>query len=130
MSKSALTALRKATRGLVFMSEKDAGFRVAPLPFEQAPTAEMVASSLSLPDAAVETVSFAKFFGELTKREKWHAEDDKAAVKRYENFHAVLREQLTGLKVFKIGRVRVKIAIVGKSASGQWIAVTTDSLET
>ena len=70
------------------------------------------------------------FFAELTKVQKWHAEDDKAVVRRYQDLVGVLRETLTNLKVFKIGAVRVKIAILGKTTSGTWAGLETDSLET
>ncbi len=131
MANPALNALRKAVRGLLYMSEKDAPFKTIALKDEPVPTAANVATLVHAPaDSPVEEVPFAKFFTELTKAEKWHAEDDKAVVKRYQALLAVLRETLTGLKVFKIGKVRVKIAILGKSVSGQWVGLETDSLET
>ena len=42
----------------------------------------------------------------------------------------MLRENLTGLKVYKVGRVRVKIAILGKTDTGEVVCLETDSLET
>lgn len=131
MSKSALSALRKATKGLLYMSEKDAPFKVIAFNDDDPLTGENIAAHLQAPaESHVEEVPFAKFFAELTKPQKWHAEDDKAVIKRYQDLHAVLRETLTGLKVFKVGKVRIKIAIVGKSDSGQWVGLETDSLET
>ena len=131
MANPALAIFRKAVKGLVYMSEKDAPFRVVALKCDTAPTKPTIAQLLDLPeDSPVEEVAFTKFFAELTKGEKWHAEDDKAVVKRYQTLLATLRETLTHLHVFKIGRVRVKIAIVGQSADGHWVGLETDSLET
>lgn len=133
MSKSVLTALRKATRGLVFMSEQDAPFRVVVLPGDEPPTADDIAAQLGLSGSGrtqVEEVGFARFFTDLTIVRKWHAEDDKAVIKRYHDLHGTLREWLSQLTVYKIGQIRQTIAIVGKSAEGVWFAVVTESLET
>jgi len=131
MSKAVLTALRKATKGLLYMSEKDAPFKVISTEKLTAPTTATIAEILHQPtDSPVEEVAFTKFFAELTKPQKWHAEDDKAVIKRYQDLLAAMREHLTGLKVFKIGKVRVKIAILGQSESKEWMGLETDSLET
>lgn len=125
----AVTALRKAVRGLLYMSEKDAPFRVFAFDEADVPTKDTIAG-LMKSAGPVEELPFAKFFGELTQARKWHAEDDKAVVKRYQDLVDVLREHLRGLKVFKIGEVRVKIVIVGQTPEGRWIGLETDSLET
>ena len=129
MSTSATAALRKAVRGLLFMSEIDAPFKVVKL--KEMPSKRTIASQLGLPDDShVEEISPTKFFADLTKHEKWHAEDDKAVIKRYQDLLAVLREHLTGLKVYKVGRVRVKIEIVGKTPADEIVGLETDALET
>jgi hypothetical protein len=131
MANPALSVLRKATKGLLYMSEKDAPFKVLALKDGASPSATNVAELLNAPaESPVEEVDFTRFFAELTKVQKWHAEDDKAVVKRYQDLLAVLRETLTNLKVFKIGRVRVKIAILGKTSMGSWAGLETDALET
>jgi hypothetical protein len=131
MANPALPTLRKAVKGLLYMSEKDAPFKVVSFKEGETPSADSVAALLGLSAGSpVEEIPFAKFFGELTKVQKWHAEDDKAVVRRYQDLLAVLRETLTGLQVFKIGKVRVTIAILGKSAGGSWAGLVTDSLET
>jgi DNA integrity scanning protein DisA with diadenylate cyclase activity len=131
MADPALSVLRKATKGLLYMSEMDAPFKVVALKDGETPSAANVAELLGAPaDSPVEEVAFGKFFGELTKVQKWHAEDDKAVVKRYQDLLAVLRESLSSLKVFKVGRVRVKIAILGKTDGGNWAGLSTESLET
>ena len=129
MTNPALTALRKAVRGMLYTSEKDAPFKAFAFDEDDVPTKDTIASLMTL-DGPVEEPPFAKFFGELTKVRKWHAEDDKAVVKRYQALLDFLREHLRGLKVFKIGDVRVKIVIVGQTPAGRWLGLETDSLET
>ena len=131
MANPALSVLRKAIKGLLYMSEKDAPFTVFALKEGQTPSIQNIAELLHAPaDSPVEEVAFGTFFGELTKVQKWHAEDDKAVVKRYQDLLGVLRATLSSLKVFKIGTVRVKIAILGKTAEGNWAGLETDALET
>jgi hypothetical protein len=131
MAHPAITMFRKAVKGLLYMSEKDAPFKVVPLNVDDSITpqnvAELVGQRAGTP---VEEVSTAHFFGELTQVRKWHAEDDKAVVKRYQDLVALLRQQLHDLRIFKVGRVKVKIVIAGQTEDGQWIAIETDSLET
>jgi len=125
-----LTLLKKATRGLVFMSEKDSPFKVILLG-EQAVHRDNIAAHLKQPtDAPVEVVDFEKLFGELTKFEKWHGEDELAYLKKYKHLGETLRENLSELKVYKIGERLLKVAIVGKAKDGQWLALTAEALET
>lgn len=125
-----ITLLKKATRGLTFMSEKDAPFKAVVLGSEPI-DADNIAGHLKQPaDAAVETMKFDKMFAELTKPEKWHGEDELAYLKKYKHLAETLREHLTDLKVYKVGERILKVAIVGKASDGQWLALTTEALET
>src|SRR5689334_18623584 len=100
MSNPALNVLRKATKGLLYMSEKDAPFKVVALKEGETPTAANVVELLRAPAGSpVEEVAFGTFFAELTKVQKWHAEDEKAVVRRYQDLVGVLRKTLTNLKV-------------------------------
>ena len=131
MANAAIAVLRKAVKGLLYMSEKDAPFKVLSLKVDGAITKTKVAELLGQPaDSHVEEVPFAQFFAGPTKMQKWHAEDEKAVAKRYQDLVAVLRESLTGLKVFKIGSVKVKVFVLGKTEDGGWVGLETDSLET
>lgn len=131
MSSAATTALKKAVRGLLFPSEKDAPFAVRTLKTDVNVTKTRVAALVGQPeDAEVEELPFVKFFEAYTQIRKWHAEDDKAVVKRYQDLVATVRAHLREVKVFKIGRVRLKVVVVGKTAEGTWLALETDALET
>jgi Nuclease A inhibitor-like protein len=131
MTHPAQTALRKATRGLLYGSEKDAPFKVVTLKTDTTVTADTIALLVGKPaDSPVETVAFEKFFGELTTTHKWHSADDRAIVKRYQDLSDLLHKELNHRHVFKIGKVKVTIVIIGQAADGTWIGLETDSLET
>ena len=131
MAHPALAALRKAAKGLLYVSEKDAPFKVVSLKPEKSVTTGNVAELLGKPaDSHVATLTFDHLFGELTAEQKWHTADDRAVAKRYQDLAALLRKELKHLKVFKVGLVKVTILIVGETADGHWIGLETDSLET
>ncbi|MBX9679501.1 MAG: nuclease A inhibitor family protein [Gemmataceae bacterium] len=125
-----ITLLKKATRGLVYMSEKDAPFKTVILGKEPVDPKNIAVLLQQPADAAVEELNFDKVFGELTKPEKWHGEDELAYLKKYKHLAEMLREHLSDLKVFKVGERILKVAIVGKATDGQWLALTTEALET
>ncbi len=130
MALSLLAALRKGVRGLVYSSEKDAPFRVRQVKAREI-NATNVAEQMGVSDKKpVEEVAFGRFFGELTKVQKWHAEDDKAVVKRFQDLAALLRGNLTDLRVYKVGKTRVNVFILGKLDAENWAVLETDALET
>jgi Nuclease A inhibitor-like protein len=130
MTQSAQTALKKATRGLLYGSEKDAPFKVVTLGSDTV-TAANVAELVGKPaDSPIETVPFERFFGELTTAHKWHSADDRAIVKRYQDLADILRKELTHRHVFKIGQVKVTLVIAGQTSDGTWLGLEADSLET
>ena len=130
MADPTINVLRKAVRGLIFMSEKDAAFKVLTLPSEGDVTVDNIAELTRHPDLPVEEVKFDRLFAELCKDQKWHGEDERAFVKRYQNLRQTLHEHLSDRKVFKLGTGQVKVYIVGKSARGLWLALATEALET
>jgi hypothetical protein len=130
MADPVVNLLRKAVRGLLFMSEKDAAFKVVTLPDAAEVTVRNIAELIGRPDLPAQEEKFDRLFGELCKDQKWHGEDERALVKRYQNLRQVLHEHLGERKVFKLGTGQVKVYIVGKSAAGRWIALETDALET
>ena len=133
MTDKAAAALKKASAGLTYESETDAPFEaLAWKGVEGTPEKDQV---LQLgkhgEDEPVEEESLEDFFGELTKEQDWHGKAEKAAVRRYRNLLKVIREQLTGAKVFKVGgEPRKTIYIVGKVKGGGWAGLKSTAVET
>ena len=127
MSPEEMARLRKAVRGLLFSSQIDAPFKVVSYPADDDRTAEQV---LQLPaGAAVEEIAAGTFFAELTHIEKWHAEDDRAVIRRYRELAQVLRETLRDVRVFRVGTGRVSIHVVGRSRDGSWAGIEAVAVE-
>ncbi len=49
---------------------------------------------------------------------------------RFRDLRRALEASLTDLRVFRVGKIRVEIYIVGKTKAGQWAGVHTTSVET
>jgi hypothetical protein len=49
---------------------------------------------------------------------------------RYRKFLEVLRQNLTDVKVFKVGKTNVSVFIVGNTDEGDWAGLQTTAVET
>jgi histidine triad (HIT) family protein len=117
-----LAALKKAARGLRYTSETDAPLK--PFLWEDGnPLTEDHLRQLAGAEdgAAVEAETLDDFFRAVPP-------EDKA---KFDQLAAVLKEQLSGIKVYKIGDEAEKEAyIVGKTSTGQWAGLQTTVVET
>jgi hypothetical protein len=118
----AVAALQKASRGLVFPSETDAPF----VPFQwrdgdrltDAHLLELAGEELGTPVGSMTLADFLRVI----------PPEDKAA---FDALRKALGEQLTGVKVYKVGGDPEKTAyIVGKTPGGQWAGLKTTVVET
>jgi Nuclease A inhibitor-like protein len=118
----AVAALQKASRGLEFPSETDAPF----VPFQwrdgdKLTDAHLLALAGEEPGTPVETMTLADFLRVIPP-------EDKA---KFDALQKALGEQLTGVKVYKVGGEPEKSAyIVGKTPGGLWAGLKTTVVET
>ena len=121
-SSPALEALRKAAQGLVFTSETDAPLEAFVWPDGGGLSADRLRKQAGAEgDTAVEDMTLDDFF---------HAVPDEDKPK-FDQLAQVLKTQLTGLKVYKIGDEAEKtVFIAGKTADGQWAGLKTTVVET
>lgn len=130
---STLSALRKASRGLMYFSEKDAPFRA--IAWEDAPAGRLSKAKIREltghdEDDPVEETTLSDCFRGHVVVQKWHASDDKAAVKRYKELVQTIEEHLTDVRVYKVGKAKLDVYIMGKTEDGSWAGLKTQSLET
>jgi histidine triad (HIT) family protein len=118
----ALDALKKASKGLTYTSETDAPLK----PFvwddgEQLSDEHLLELAGEDEGAAVEQESLDDFL---------HAVPDEDRPK-FDVLARVLKEQLSGIKVYKVGDEAERNAyVVGKSADGKWAGLKTTVVET
>ena len=125
-------ALEAAVAGLTYASETDAPWTAFVWPDAGgSPTAEAVKKRVRCPaksPVAQQTVE--GLLGPLAEEQEWFGEAEKAAAARHRSLRDLLRERLTDATVFRIGKVKVAVCIVGRAKEGGWAGVRTTAVET
>ncbi|MDT5293517.1 MAG: hypothetical protein QOJ76_397 [Acidobacteriota bacterium] len=121
--------LKEATRGLTFMSESDFPFEV--FKWDAEPTPDFL-RRLTADDASapVETRTAAEFFRAAASEPEWKAGDELAVARRYQALLRLLEENLTDLKVFRVGTINMPVYVAGRRPSGAWLGLSTRVVET
>ncbi len=127
-----LTALKKASAGLLYPSESDAPFKAFRLAREKGERAAKAVLRVGkhAPDSPVEEVAVTELFNPLIEELKAQSAEGEADAQRYRELLQALREQLAGIKVFRVGQTQVAIYLVGKTKDGDWAGLRTTSVET
>lgn len=115
------------------MSETDEPFEV--LHFQGHSAAELTEEQLlelinHATDTEIETVDFDQFFARATQEQDWFGEVEKATAQRYRELVAALKQNLTDLKVYRVGEVNVYIYVLGQKKSGEVVGLGTKAVET
>lgn len=121
--------LNRATRGLLFMSESDFAFEV--IRWKAEPTPEFL-RGLTGHDASapVEEQGIADFFRAAASEPDWKGEAELASARKYQGLLRLLEENLTDLRVFRVGEINMPVYVVGRGASESWLGVSTRVVET
>src|SRR5688500_8399608 len=107
MAKSSVTqALQKASRGLQYRSETEAPFEAFEWPGEQGKPdkARVLELAGAAPGTPVKTKSLAAFFKDVTTEHDWHDDTEKAEVEKFQQLVQTLKESLSDIKVFQLGK--------------------------
>jgi hypothetical protein len=126
-----LADLGRATEGLLYMSESDyplQTFRWAGPP-EITPARLREAAGRG-PDAPVEACDFDRFFGVAGGEQEWKGPAEVAAAGQYQALVRLMKENLSDLRVYRVGEINIAVFVVGRSRSGDWIGVSTQAVET
>src|ERR1044072_19642 len=120
-----LDELREATRELTFMSESDYPFEVFKWDAAE-PTHEFLRGLTGeAPDTPVETTTTADFFRVAASEADWKNAEQLSAARKFQSLMRLLEQNLTDLKVFRVGSINIPIYIVGRGTSGNWLGVST-----
>jgi hypothetical protein len=122
--------LREATRGLTYMSESDYPFEVFKWDVAE-PTDEFLRGLTGeVADAQIETRTAADFFRVAASQAQWKNKEQLAEARSFQSLQRLLEENLTDLKVFRVGTINIPVYIAGRGASGEWLGVSTRVVET
>jgi hypothetical protein len=123
--------LRKATDGLLFMSESDYPFEIIKWDGAEVITHEYLRRiERSGPETPVEEISIDDFFQSAAGEQEWKGAAELSAAKRYQALVRLLTENLTEVRVYRVGKINIGVYVVGRSGEGNWLGVSTRVVET
>lgn len=124
--------LERATEGLLFMSESDYPFEIVrPESFSEEETPRALRRLAGeAEDAPVETRSVEDFFGVAAAEAEWKSAEALETARRYQALLSLLKENLTDVRVYRIGTINIPVYIVGRSSEGNLLGLSTRVVET
>lgn len=129
-----LAELEQAAAGLLFMSESDHPFEIVRWEALAEVTPEhlrSVAGNGQGETATVASESVEEFFRAAASEADWKGAADLATARRYQTLMRVLEENLSGVRVHRVGEVDIHAFIVGRNDStGNWLGLSTRVIET
>ena len=128
-----LARLKKASDGLLFMSESDHPFEAfswQPKQKDALTPEKLIQSTGHSLDTPVEVVDIDGFFRNATTQQDWHDPEEKERVKKYQALVEALKHNLSDVKVYRFGRRNINVYIVGKTPSGEYAGLSTKVVET
>lgn len=127
----ALALISRACEGLVYISETD-----APVTPVDLGTADTINGEIILQRGGLEVgieineVEVDRFFAKLTAIKEGQSNSQKARAKKFLALGKILEKDLRSLKVYRFGRVRIEIYVVGLDDAGHIVGVRTLAVET
>ncbi|MBD2303000.1 nuclease A inhibitor family protein [Nostoc sp. FACHB-190] len=126
-----LEQLKRASDGLLFMSESDYSFSVFLWEITPTATPEKISQQTNHPiDTPVKIVGVDDFFGVATTEEDWHDEEEKKTVKRFQSLVQTLKDNLSNLQVYRLGEIEIDVYVVGETPTGNLAGISTKVVET
>ena len=123
-----LERLREATTGLLFMSESDYPFEV--IAWDQITPEFLRQQAGAAMNAPIGERSVADFFSVAAGEQEWKGEGELATAKKYQALIKLLNDNLSDVRVYRVGSINMPVYVVGRSASGKAIGVSTRVVET
>ena len=125
-----IQTIEDAARGLLFPSESD--FPIEPFSYgDQEPTAATLLAQRGLAaDTPVEQAGLGDFFAGLTDAPEDASDADKASAERFRALMNVLEKNVDDARMYRLGKVDIEVVVVGRHASGTWLGVRTNVVET
>jgi hypothetical protein len=122
---------KTATDGLLFMSESDYPFEIHEWENLSNVTPDHLKQLAGLPaDTAIEETTVDNFFRPAIRNYEGQSETARTVSARYRHLLQLIHDNLTDVTVYKLGTINMPVFIVGKTTSGNWMALSTRVVET
>ncbi len=125
--------LKQASAGLMMMSESDYPFEVVSWNGEakEPLTPQKLLHLTDNPeDSLVEEVSLEDFFSNCAYEQEWYDEQQKQDVKKFQHLLQTIKDNLKEIKVYRVGKRKINVYILGKAANEDLAGVSTILIET
>ncbi len=130
---SLVDILKQASDGLLFMSESEYPLSVFLWESENQqdikPEFIVKKTGHSL-DTPVAFVNLESFFEIATTEQDWHRVEEKESVRKFQNLVKTLKDNLTDIKVARLGAIDIDVYIVGKTLDNKFAGLVTKVIET
>jgi hypothetical protein len=124
-------ALTEATQGLLYMSESDYPLEVIRWDGSEQLSPEYLRNVVGADSSAkVEESNLDEFFRVPAGEQEWKGEEQLAEARKYRRLRQLLEENLTGIRVYRVGEINIGVYVVGMSAEGNWLGISTRVVET
>jgi hypothetical protein len=127
-----LKTISLAMDGLLFPSEIDIPFEITV--WDKTEGTEISAESIKKlagnKSDYIEKTKLDSLFSTVTMEQDWHSKEDIENVKRFRAFASVIKENLSEVVVFRMGRINIDVFIAGRSRSGNIVCISTKQLQT
>ena len=111
-----LAELRTATAGLLVMSESDYPFETVRWDGNVSLTPDYLCSISGKPEGS--------------PIEESEVENFLSVSGQFQHLASLLKDRLSDLRVYKIGTINIPVYIVGRSAEGNWLGLSTRVVQT
>ncbi len=126
-----LAKLGEATAGLMMMSESDYPFEMVRWDKQTEITPESLRAFAKESAASlIVEQSVEEFFHAAVAEPEWKGANDLKLARRYQSLVRLLKENLSDLKVYRMGAVNISIIIIGRSNEGNCLGLSTRVIET
>jgi Nuclease A inhibitor-like protein len=127
-----LSELARAAEGLFYMSESDYPLEPIRLEGAEEPGPERLRELAGVgTDARVETRSLEEFFrDDHAVQMPREGMGEPLRPTSFQNVVRTLGENLTDIRVYRIGEINIPVYVLGRSGSGNWLGLSTRVVET
>ena len=129
--KEFLDKLSESVKGLIFVSEIDSDYQIFHGRKATSVDSESLFKQLKIMKSGyIEKIEFANFFAPLIEFKDWYREEERKMTEKNIKLKEILEENLYDLKVYKIGKTKIDIYIVGLDEQDNLCGVKTCAIET
>ncbi|GAX38893.1 nuclease A inhibitor family protein [Nodularia sp. NIES-3585] len=131
MANTIIDQLKKATDGLLMMSESEYPFEIIFWEEKEPLTNPKILQLTNHPqDSPIEEVELEYFLRNCAFDKEWHDEIQKEDVKKFKVLLQTLKDNLNEIKVYRVGNISIDVYILGRTSDENLAGVSTKIIET